>query len=128
MFSVFMAVWNLARNLRPRGWLVVALLAMVLLFLGTCTVQKITSHFERNDAVKSENADRGLREALSNDRQQTELAIIQKESELNEALDNLPDDTPSSRRLARACLELRNDGYVELPAACRPETNGTTSR
>lgn len=124
MITIGLTVINFVKNLTPKGWLVVVLLAVAVLALGTCAVQKVTDHFDRNNAVKVNNEDRELREDLSVKRQETEQAITSNERVLNEALNKLPDDVPSARRIARACHELRNDGHVVLPAECGPPEGG----
>lgn len=117
------AVLLFARKMTPTHWAIAALLALVVILMGTCAVNNVSNYFERNDAVKANNADRVLREDLSVKRQDKELEIVAARKELDATLEKLPDAVPSDRRLARACHELRHDGYSVLPPECGPYTN-----
>ena len=120
MIGGIFAAWRFVTKMKPVHWAVVILLFVVLLLIGTCTERAIRGAFDRNNAVKVNNKDRVIREDLSVDRQKSETALVANEAKLNETLAEIPTSVPSPRRLARACHELRSDGYVELPPACRP--------
>jgi len=120
VIAIALTVLDFARKMTRTQWLIAALLALVVIVLSTCAVQKVQGHFDRNNAVTVNNRDRDLREDLSVKRQDKELEIVAARKELDDTLEKLPDAVPSNRRLARACLELRNDGYVALPPECGP--------
>lgn len=67
----------------------------------------------RDSAAKEKAADERLSETL---------AINTREKERSDATASLPDARPSDRRLARACVQLRQQGTRDaaLPASCRP--------
>ncbi len=117
-------VLNFIKNLTWKGWLAVAAILCILVLMGTCAVNKVVDQFGDNRQVTENNKDRDLREDLSVKRQDNVTTVINAERKLNETLDQIPDGVPSARRLARACHELRSDGYEPLPVACRPEANG----
>lgn len=123
MFTAILSAWTFVRNIRPSGWLVILALVVTMASISYCTTKTIRNHLDKREAVKSGNADRELREGIAAHRQANESSIVATEKELNNELATLPDSLPSQRRLARACLELRNDGHLTLPAECGPQAN-----
>lgn len=114
---------QIIRTLPWQSWLWVLAIGVVATILITSGVNKVIDHFNDNRQVQENNKDRELREELSVKRSESETKINNEERELNAELAKLPDAMPSDRRLARACRELRNDGHVELPVACRSASN-----
>jgi len=117
------AILNYVKKLSWQNWLMIAALLVVLTLVGTCTTNKVIDWFGDNKQVQENNKDRELRENLSVNRLETETKISNEERQLNAELAKIPDGVPSARRLARACNELRDRGYVPLPTECRPEEN-----
>ena len=111
---------RLVQGFTWKGWLLNIVIIVAVLAIGQCTVHKALNEIKKDQQTKAYNEDRALREKLSQMRAEAEYNLTNEERQLNEELSKLPDEVPSARRLARACRELRNDGYVELPAICGP--------
>ena len=114
---------SLAKGMSWQNWIFNILFISFFLILGQCTVHKALNEIKKDQQTKAYNQDRALREKLSKMREEAEYNLTMEERQLNEELSKLPDEIPSARRLARACRELRNDGYAELPPICGHSEN-----
>lgn len=118
---------RLLRKVTPQAWLIVVTLAGVVLMLGYCTTQARQDERRRAEADRAEAYARRLeREAAADEkasitRMDDFQTTIDREKERTDATAQIPDTRPSDRRIARACVQLRQQGTAErnLPSACR---------
>lgn len=115
------------RLLSPRGWIVAAIVALVLaLALGLYLKGRHDAHARDEarakiavaEAIKSDTAaDNKSTATLA----QEALAIDAKQKELEDAVAKIPDSTPDAVAVAAGCVELRRNGIstADLPA-CQP--------
>lgn len=95
------------------SWLVVAagvLLAVGGLGIAKCSYDRsvIKAHeakAEARQAKRERKADANLHETIGRD----EAAAQQRQKEIADATRNIPDQAPSARQRARACVELRRE-------------------
>lgn len=121
----------MGRTLSPTGW--AALVAVVLLALALAYCAATAPGRERRKvdaAVASANAktqtrDTAARETAADERLADARSVSDLKTELTHAVQNLPDDVPSDRRIALGCARLRNQGTdtTALPA-CRGSQSG----
>lgn len=115
------------RIITPKAWAVLAALGLILILLAYCTSQ--ARQDERAQAKKREveaYAAQIAREAeadetASSERLEDFRATTDSEKERTDATASIPDSRPSDRRVARACVQLRQQGTArrDLPPACR---------
>jgi len=113
-------IQRIARALTPLGWLSVALCVVIVVLMSTCVTMKIRHDADARKAVIEANEDRDVRETLSDKRTKDAVSLNEQKKALDDALDAIPDSTPSARRIARACVELRSRKHEPLPAECGP--------
>jgi hypothetical protein len=84
---------------------------------ASATYSKNLAEANRTITVK----DAALKEAAARERLRDQIVTDKQEKELLDAVEKLPDALPSARRLARACVQLRQAGTREpdLPLVCR---------
>ena len=118
---------ELLRSLTAPAWAVIALLAALLVLLAWCSwdgqrAARKTEADRRTDVATLER-DRDARDAAADARLTDTQTAASREKERADATAALPDSLPSVRRVARACVQLRQQGTREadLPAVCRPE-------
>lgn len=118
-----MIAWFLALSpIVRRALIVVAIFCLcVVVGVAVCTrdarddlrrAEANTGAVTRDSAAKEKAADERLSDTLT---------INAREKERSDATASLPDARPSARRLARACVQLRQQGTRDaaLPAICR---------
>lgn len=121
------ALGRFARSISPRGWYALAALVGLLVLLAYCTTQARQAERAKAQRKQDEAYARQLeREAKADEKAATrrveDLATtIDREKERQDATAQIPDTRPSDRRIARACVQLRQQGTAarDLPAACR---------
>ena len=120
---------RLVRAVTPRVWMVVGALAGVLILVTYCSHRAAV---EARDEMEAKNAAAALAAERRNaaataiaadERLADTLSSTTRERERHDATASLPDARPSDRRIARACVQLRQQRTPErdLPAVCRPE-------
>jgi hypothetical protein len=87
-----------------------ALALLVLIGIGGCDAVR-DARAARKQAERERTADRNLGRA----RQVQEAAIITNRKEVDDATAPIPDQPPSARQRARACVELRRQGGSAPP-------------
>lgn len=113
---------TLLTGLSPATWIAIAAAVVMLLLVSTCTVNGIIHDLNQSKTDKIVAEDLQARDTASAKRlEDYKVAEAMKES-LTNAVKDLPENTPSERRLALACQRLRNQGTPanKLPAACGP--------
>lgn len=70
--------------------------------------------------VEALKVDGDAKDVAAIERRNDDAAVAARKEELTDAVANLPDEMPSARRVARACVQLRQQGTdtADLPA-CR---------
>lgn len=106
------------RSLSPTGWLLVAILIILVVVMSTCAIR---SSFKddrpsRGEVIKDQQA----RENAADSRLTDTTKRLDNTEKLNEAVAPFPDTRPSDRRLALECQRMRNNGVARLPAFCGP--------
>lgn len=111
-------VW---RFFSPTARLIIAILAAFLIFGAYCSHRAAEGERDRQAAAaaKIERKASEAREAAAGERAAETTTINNREKELSNAVQSLPDAAPSPRRVALACERLRQQGS-DLPAECRP--------
>jgi hypothetical protein len=91
-------------------------LCFVLAVLTMCTARQDAARERANTKAVSTNS--RVIERSAEDRLTSTLNSNAREKERSDATASLPDARPSDRRLARACVQLRQQGS-QLPPVCR---------
>lgn len=113
------------RTLTAPAWGVLALLLALIILLSWCSWDgqrdRRQAEADRRVDVSTLERDRDARDQAADQRLEDTVSIAQREKERADATATLPDNRPSDRRLARACVQLRQQGTREadLPAVCR---------
>lgn len=114
------------RTLTAPAWAVLGLLLALIVLLSWCSWDgqrdRRKAEAERRTDITTLERDRDARDQAADQRLEDVTSINQREKERADATATLPDNRPSDRRLARACVQLRQQGTREadLPAVCRP--------
>lgn len=114
------------RTLTGPAWGVLALLLAIIVLLSWCSWEGRSERRKVEAARRADVAalqqDQAARDAAADQRLSDTITIADREKERADATATLPDNRPSDRRLARACVQLRQQGTrdADLPAACRP--------
>ena len=117
---------ELIRTLTAPAWGVIALLLALLVLLSWCSWDSQRdarrAQADRRADVATLERDRAARDAAAEARVTDTQTAASREKERADATAALPDNRPSERRLARACVQLRQQGArdADLPAVCRP--------
>lgn len=116
--AVITRIW---RFFSPTTRLIIAILAAFLIFGAYCSHRAAESERDRQASAeaKIERKAAGARETAASERATETDTINNREKDLSNAVQSLPDAAPSRRRLALACDRLRQQGS-DLPADCRP--------
>ena len=123
------AVLAFLRELSPRAWLIVGLLAAFVAVGGYCATRATFKERGRNEAavatadLKSERRNSAAHTAAADERLTDERKTTALGRTLNDAVATLPDARPSDRRRALACQRLRNDPDADpdaVAARCGP--------
>lgn len=109
--------------LTPAGWAAVAVLILFLAFGAWCAAGAAEGERDRQatEAARIERKGSTGRETAAGERAIDTTTINARERERHDATASLPDTRPSDRRIARACVQLRQQGTAErdLPVICR---------
>jgi uncharacterized protein YlxW (UPF0749 family) len=101
-----------------RAILLTAIVAPAALLVGQCQGKSAErarqANAERTQLERERTADSNLNQV----KQKQEATIAANRKEVDDAVAHIPDQAPSARQRARACLELRRQGAA--PAACGP--------
>ena len=117
---------EMIRALTAPAWGLLALLLALIVLLAWCSWDgqrdRRKAEADRRADITTLERDRDAREAAADQRLEDTVSIAHREKERADATAPLPDNRPSARRLARACVQLRQQGTREadLPAVCRP--------
>ncbi len=115
---------ELARSLSAAKWLMILAAVLLVLLLGTCTVNRVMDSMGHRQVVKEQNRDIAARNKSDAQRVEDLEEIRTNTEKLNEIVESVPASVPSAQRYALACARMRADSRVrELPARCRSETN-----
>lgn len=117
---------RLFRRVTPQAWLIVTMLAGVVILLAYCTSQarqdeRQHAETQRVEAyVRAQEIAAKAAEKASSERLTDFQINTEREKERQDATASIPDTRPSDRRVARACVQLRQQGTPkrDLPAAC----------
>lgn len=114
------------RTLTAPAWGVIALLGALLALLAWCSWDgqrgRRAAEAARRTDIGTLQRDQVARDNAADARLTDTQTASSREKERADATANLPDNRPSARRLARACVQLRQQGTrdADLPAICRP--------
>jgi hypothetical protein len=111
------------KMLSPQSWAVVGALVAFLLFGAYCA-HRAAEGERAAQASRQAELDRkasAARETAADERLNDTLTTEARERERHDATASLPDTRPSARRIARACVQLRQQRTPEreLPVVCR---------
>lgn len=117
----------LARTVPGRSWAIAGALAGVLILVTFCSHRAVVEERARIEAANqaaaraAEARRNAAAERSADERLADTLTSSARERERHDATASLPDTRPSDRRIARACVQLRQQRTPErdLPAACR---------
>jgi hypothetical protein len=116
---------NPLRDLSWAGWAVVGILIALIVLLAWCSYDGRRGEREAEEArrvdVGTLQRDQAARDKAADARLSDTQSAASREKERADATATLPDAAPSPRRVARACVQLRQQGTrdADLPAACR---------
>ena len=117
-------IQEIARSLSAAKWLMILAAVLMVLLVGTCTVNKVTDMVTHTKQVKAQNRDIAARDKSDAQRAKDLQEARANMEKLNAAVDEVPASVPSAQRYALACARMRADSRVkQLPARCRSETN-----
>jgi hypothetical protein len=117
----FTAIRVFLKGLSPLSWALIAIAALLFLWGSVTAISAVNRHFEGNAEQRAQNTDIKARETASEKREQDNKVLDQKQDNLSDAIEPIPDQPPSPIRLAVACQRLCNDGRKQLPASCGPQ-------
>lgn len=117
----------LLQRISPRTWLIIGLLAAFVAVGGYCSVRATMKERGRGEAatakanLKAERRNSAANETAADERLADARSTANLKEELTDAVQSLPDDVPSDRRVALACARLRHAGTdtAALPACQR---------
>lgn len=109
-------------GLSPLTMALIAAAVVMLLLVSTCTVNGIIHDLKQSKTDKIVAKDLQARDTASAKRLEDYKVTEAMKESLTNAVKDLPENTPSERRLALACQRLRNQGTPanRIPAACGP--------
>ena len=117
-------IQEIARSLSVAKWLMILAAVLVIMLLGTCTVNKVTEMVTHNKQVREQNRDIAARDKSDAQRVEDLQEIRTNTEKLNEIVESVPPTVPSAQRYALACARMRADSRVkQLPARCGSEAN-----
>jgi uncharacterized protein HemX len=95
---------------KPAAWGLIAAVVLAMLGIGKCSYDNhvIAQHEQKAElqqAKRERKADTNLQQQVGRD----EAASQQRKQEIDNATRNIPDQAPSARQRARACVELRRE-------------------
>lgn len=116
---------NPFRGLTAAAWAVVAILLALVILLAWCSWDGRRGQREAEQArrvdVGTMQRDQVARDKAADARLTDTQSAASREKERADATATLPNAAPSPRRVARACVQLRQQGTrdADLPAVCR---------
>ena len=116
MIAALLALW---RTFPPRTWLILAVLAVFLIFGAYCAQRSAQGVRDRQAAeqAKTDAKAASARETAAGERLTDTITIRDRQEERDHAAQALPDGLPDERELRRRCRQLRDAG--RSPPACR---------
>lgn len=103
---------------RAIAYIGLALLIVMVLGIAKCSYDaSVIEDYTAEQRADQAERERGADKKLNDQKQLDEAAAAQRKKEIEDATRNIPDQKPSARQRARACVELRR----EAKASGRPE-------